>query len=177
MSDRQVSMIATLIYVHFHHLRLQIVLYTNNQVPRRGRVGPACDCTGCGFCSLSNSSGSSTSRFSLASSSWSLLWSLQSTSIAVFGGCTIGTQSRAKQTILFATTGRLQARLVLQTFFAFTGNRLDQGLDLGGQDGLETIGSSSTANPFRLMSMAKPFLDLKVDPNRIQIVILWFLQV
>lgn len=79
MSDRQVSMIATLIYVHFHHLRLQIVLYTNNQVPRRGRVGPACDCTGCGFCSLSNSSGSSTYKFSLASSSWSLLQSLQPT--------------------------------------------------------------------------------------------------
>lgn len=79
MSDRQVSMIAILIYIHLHDLRLQIVLYTNNQVPRRGSVGPACDCTGCGFCSLSNYSGLSTSRFSLASSSWSLLWSFQPT--------------------------------------------------------------------------------------------------
>lgn len=172
MSDRQVSMISTLIYVHFHHLRLQIVLYTNNQVPRRGRVGPACDCTGCGFCSLSNSSGSSTSRFSLASSSWSLLWSLQPTLLYSPAAQQAHSLEQNNPSCL-----QLQACLVLQTFVAFTGNRLDQGLDLGGQDGLETIGSPSTANPFRLMSMAKPHLDLKVDPNRIQIVILWFLQV
>lgn len=171
MSDRQVSMIAILIYIHLHDLRLQIVLYTNNQVPRRGRVGPACVGTGCGFCSLSNSSGSSTSRFSLASSSWSLLQSLQSMLLYSVAAQQAHSLEQNNPACL-----QLQACLVLQTFFAFTGNRLDQALNLGGQDGLETIGSPSIANPFRLMSMAKPHLELKIDPNRIQIVILWFLQ-
>lgn len=119
-------MIAILIYIHLHDLRLQIVLYTNNRVPRRGRVGPAYDCTGCGLCSLSNSSGSSTSRFSLGKFLVVVII-VSLVHVNVFGGCTIGTQSRAKQPSLFTTTGLFSVADLFGIYRQQTGSGTESG--------------------------------------------------